>query len=143
MVEFQDLLIQQTNGQFKLIKDEMGNNSWMLRSWAVVFANTIAARYLLHLWHDGQVVIIQTEHPPSSNIPDDDIRELKKWCDNNGWSKLCVHNDMINDMDVFEFWFRLYRAGIVYNSKFAKVEEEELKRFAVVAKMSKEDDDNV
>lgn len=143
MIELSDLTILEAQGSFPVVTEIMGNGVWMLRSEAVIVTPIITARYLLHFWNDGRVVIMETEHPPMPSIPDDDIRELKNWCDCNGWKGPYINSLLLSDPRFFDFWFRFFRAGIVYNEVFDEAEKEELQRFSVANIRHLEEDQDV
>lgn len=135
MIEFSDLTLRdrQAKGNYdatvQLMKLDGAGRTWMLRTEAIITLPSVAFRFLLHFWSDGNVTIIETDHPPIIDVPDDDIRYLSEWCIQNGWKQLAVQDGLLNDPRGFDFWMRLYRAGIITNSLLRTHEAEETERF--------------
>jgi hypothetical protein len=140
MIEYSDNTLIEANGQFdqvdKLMKVE-SPKTWMLSSLVIVDAKLVMARYLIHFWNNGNAVIMETDHPAVVEIPDDDIIELNNWCIQNNW-KLFLHKDLLRDPTGFNFWLRLYRAGVVRSDFLQEHEQEEMDRFAKVFNSSKD-----
>lgn len=131
MIEFSDLTLIESHGSFKAVKELMGSGVWMLETTCVVTTFFVSASFVLHFWHDGRVCIMRTNHPtlmPSTDmiVPDDDIRELRNWCEKNGWQGLNVSDELVHDS--YDFWLKLFRSGIVNNDIFVNSEKEELER---------------
>lgn len=112
-----------------LMKD-MGDRDWMLRTEATVTCSDITMNYLLHFWKNGQVYIIKTDRPISLKVPDDDIRYLSEWCKNQGWERLIVDNNLLREPNGFEFWLRMYQAGIVHSELLEKHDVDEMERLS-------------
>jgi len=130
MIRFTDNTLREGDGNFGLIKEIMereGPSSWMLRTTATVIIG-IESEYILHLWSDGRVVIMGTNRPISLDLPDDDIRHLSEWCKNSGWRRLEVYRSMIEDPTGFNFWMRMFIAGLIYNDEIDARESQEMER---------------
>jgi hypothetical protein len=127
VVEFTDSTINETNGDYEAtakIMSEDGARDWMLRSEAFVETDAISCNFLLHFWDGGDVYIMETEHPCNFEAPDDDIRALSAWCQDNGWKTLYAHDDLVSDPISMDFWSRIRSAGIVDNKEIRKIEQE-------------------
>ena len=135
MIELSDLTLRDPNAKgsypltCQLMATDGAGSTWMLRTEAVVSTPIVTARFLLHFWADGRVVIMDTEHPPIIDVPDDDIRQLNEWCLQNSWKQLSVQDSLLGDPRSFDFWMRLYRAGIVNSPLLVAHETEETERF--------------
>jgi hypothetical protein len=144
MIRFSDGTLVEANGSFEAVSalmKEDGGIDWMLRSETVVDTPSVMARYLLHFWWDGRVVIMETDHPPVMEVPEDDILELRSWCEEKGW-KLQIHKDLIAHPAGFDFWLRLFRAGVVHSEVLAVHEKEEIARFEkAFNKLQEEEED--
>ena len=133
MITFSDRTIREAFGNYKLTKqivESEGPAKWMLETSAVIASKYVVSENLLHFWHDGKVVLIRTTHPMIADVPDDDLRELSEWCEKNGWKKLTVDNDLLEDPQQFGFWQRAYFAGIItseYLSEYEKIETQRMK----------------
>jgi hypothetical protein len=132
MVELTDITLIQGHGNFGEVMNLMktdGNDVWMLESRAFVTSSSISSSFLLHFWNNGKVVIRNTDHPISNEVPDDDIRELSFWCKMNGWHSLVAHKDLLSNNVDFDFWLRMFRAGAIQSDELQKHEEAEMARF--------------
>lgn len=142
MINFSDITLVESEGQYELTKDIMGDGSWMIRSTATVITPTIAGSFLLHLWDDGNVYIMETDHPlfwvthDGLSVSDDDIRELSEWRKAKGWANLLVFRNLLLDPRGFEFWLREYRAGLVDSIELKKHDAAEMERLSVPEKES-------
>lgn len=128
MIQFTDITLIEAQSSYKITCEIMGPTKWMLRTSAFVITPLIAARYMLHLWYNSKVYIMDTEHPPQPDVADDDIREIRVWCEKNGWKGPYINNLLIEDPRAEQFWYRLFRAGIVLNEKLEQIEQEEIDR---------------
>jgi uncharacterized protein YchJ len=145
MVELTDMTLCESEGNFKLtcqLMEREGTPKWMLRSDVYISLGLMSFAYLLHFWDNGDVYIIQTNHPPLIEVPDDDIRELHEWILENGWKRLVVNKNLIDNKQGFEFWMRKYVTGLVYNEEMERHEQEEMKRFAQAVEQEKLEDDD-
>jgi len=143
VIEFPDRTLREANGFYDAVKDLMttdGGIKWMLRSESLVDAGQVVARYLLHFWWDGRAVIMETDHPPIMEIPEDDILKLRDWCNEKGW-KLQVHKDLLANPTGFAFWLRFFRSGVVYSDILDDHEKEEIDRFKKAFTRSQEEED--
>jgi hypothetical protein len=117
----------------------MGVSKWMLSTIATVVSKDpdqqviMASNFTLHLWHTGDVYIKETDRPLLISTPNDDLQELKEWCEYNGWKRLLVDNNLVESPADFYGWMNLYRAGIISNEKLEKSDVEEMKRFGAAA----------
>ena len=142
MIRFSDFTIAESKGSFsatKQLMEEDGAYKWMLETNATVTTDVISCNYVIHLWDDGNIYIMNTDHPAMVELPDDDIRELHQWSIDNGWSIPIVHDRLVDDQRQFEFWLRSYRAGLVQCNVLKKYDENEMER--LVSMLSKEDQD--
>lgn len=130
MINFTDRTLVESQGNFAVTCDLIGAKNWMLRTKATIHSAFVFVNYLLHLHSDGKVVIMSTDHPAANEAPDDDIRELKLWCDMNGWKGLYVSDVLIEDIRNYNYWMTFYRGGLVSNNQFIAEEESEKKRFS-------------
>lgn len=133
MITFSDKTMIEGSGNYRLIRDIMnqeGPSVWMIRSSVTVNTPIISSDSVVHIWHDGKIDIMETSHPFISDVPDDDLRELNKWCRQHGW-KLSVNNRLISDRKELEFWLRMYYAGIVNSDMLKKHDEDEMNRMNI------------
>lgn len=142
MIEFSDQTIIECQGSFNCVSEKMYPETWMIESKCLIKCDFVVAYYILHLWSDGKVVIIETEHPPVTDVSDDDLRELRQWCSSNGWQDLFIHSNLLQDARHFEFWLRMYRSGIVNNDMLKKHDEEEMLRFSKIQRKVKGEEDD-
>lgn len=150
MIYFDDITLNESRGNFhtvnSIMRDEDGVFEWMLKSKATVAATDLLGRpgmtanYVLHFWHDGKVYIMETDRPFNVEVPDDDIRELHKWCLDNGWPKLYVHKRLIADQQGFDFWKRMFISGLVQSDELAQHEDEEITRLSNMQSLEEIDD---
>jgi hypothetical protein len=132
MIEFSDLTLRETQGDFEQIKRLMQKETtgdWMLRSdFFVSNPMSLPARYLLHFWKNGRVVIHDTDRPMVMGSSDEDLRELSNWCKVNGWGELVVDGRLLLTKQGFDYWQRAFRAGLVENERLQLYEDEEVER---------------
>lgn len=144
MIEFSDRTLRQSDEFDKVSELMVGEGSdkigWMLRSEVLVDTNSVMARYLIHFWSDGRAVIMETDHPPIMDVPEDDIIALRDWSESKGW-KLCLHKDLLDDPTAFNFWLRLFRAGVVHSEVLDTHEKEEIERFQKAFDKLQEEED--
>ena len=145
MIFFSDITLNESKGDFSTIVPIMGMPKWMIRTEATIasedqFGNaSIAATYILHLWHDGKVSIMNTDRPLLiDNVPDDDLRELNQWCKNGGWKELSISGDLLGDPQGYDFWMRQYRAGIIQSDVLKKYDEAEMNRLQRIVRTDQE-----
>jgi len=129
------------------MRDE-GAFTWMLESKATVVSTDLLGRtgiscnYILHFWDSGEVKIISTDHPMVIDVPHDDITELKKWCDDCGWSRLTVSERLLDSIEGFQFWMRMYISGLIYSDELKKHEEDNMKRLIQAQNIEGQEDAN-
>lgn len=142
MIRFSDITINEGWGNYRLIRELMessGPKEWMIESHATISTPIISSDCVLHFWADGRVVLMETNHPLHSQAPDDDIRELSRWCRKNGWKNLVVDNKLITEQKEFEFWMRFYYSGMITSDVLKKHDEQEIERMG--SSESEETDD--
>lgn len=100
----------------------------MIRTECIVSTSAISCGYLLHVWNDGRVVIKSTDHPTLQDAPDDDLRELSSFVKQQGWTKLELSAELLDNS--FDFWLRMYQAGIVDSDTLRQHDESEMNRLA-------------
>jgi hypothetical protein len=71
------------------------------------------------------------EHPLTLDVPDDDLRGLKEWCVERGWSHLTVPNSSLESQAGFDFWYRMYNAGIIEHEMLVDHDREHTRRFVI------------
>lgn len=132
MIEFSDNTLRESDEYARvreLMSDVDGVNlQWMLKSDVLVDTELVMARYVIHFWWDGRAVIMETDHPPIMEVPEDDILALRDWSKQKGWN-LCLHKDLLDDPTAFNFWLRLFRAGVIHSDVLDEHEKEEIERF--------------
>lgn len=133
MIEFSDATLLEAHGNYEKVQLLMTaadgiKIDWMLRSEVLIDTDAVVARYIIHFWWDGRAVIMETDHPPVIEVPEDDLVALRDWSEQQGW-KLCLHRDLLNDPSAFNFWLRLFRAGVVHSEVLAVHEKDEIERF--------------
>src|SRR3990167_3138570 len=107
------------------MRDEENLFTWMLRSVATVASRDMLGResivcdFMLHFWDNGDVYIMSTNHPVLGDTPEDDVRDLKKWCDDHGWKRLCVNPLLLQDPTSWQFWMRMFISSLVYSKELA------------------------
>lgn len=143
MITFDDNTVREGHGNFKLIDELMrkeGPPKWMLRTFATVHTTAVESDNLLHLWSDKRAVLMDTSHPLAWEAPDDDIRRLNEWCRNNGWGTLEIHRSLLEDPKGFEFWMRLYVAGLVTSEELHEAEAKEMERMEAAYNQEREEE---
>lgn len=140
MIKFTDRTIHECHGDYRTVlsvmRDEDGSFEWMLDSIATVTSHDILGRvsvvsnFTLHFWFSGDVIIMNTTHPLILEVPDDDVRELSKWCRDCGWKRLCIHPLQIESREGFDFWMRMYSAGLVHSDQLEQYEAGEISRLS-------------
>jgi len=131
MIELTDRTLREAKGDFDhvtRIMDEDTTQDWMLRTDVFITCPFIAAKYILHFWKNGNVVIHETDHPMRMDVSDDDLRELVRWCEVNGWKELQVDDRLLVDRIALEFWKRIFMAGLVKSATLQGYEDQEMKR---------------
>lgn len=136
MVEFKGVFVD----VFAAMAQE-NQDKWMLSSNVTATTNDITSSFLIHLWHDGNIYIMSTDHPLVAEVPDSDIRELSEWFLEHGWNKPRIHDHLLDDPRGFDFWMRLYRAGIVESLLLQQYEDEEMDRFSEIIIKEEENED--
>lgn len=131
MIEFTDRTIIEAEGNFHVVSDIMqkqGPPVWMIKTNAFIHSGPAAFNYVLHLWSNGNVKIMATDHPLNIVISDNDIRELKDWCDRNSWNTPIINELLLDTTTSFNFWLRLYRSGWIYSEILEKHDVDEMHR---------------
>jgi len=132
MIELTDRTLREAKGDYndvsKIMSNETSGQDWMLRSDAFVTCQFIAARYILHFWKNGNVVIHETDRPMRMDVSDDDLRELSYWCEANRWKELQVADRLLVDRVALEYWKRAFVAGLVKNDVLQNYEDQEMNR---------------
>jgi len=144
MILLSDATLIESEGNYIATKNIMSQETgrvWMLETDATVETAMITSTYLLHMWKNGDMYIMKTDRPFLIELPDDDIRELSEWCSEHGWGVPIIHDRLLDDARGFDFWMRIYRAGIVSAPLLVKYEEEEMSRFDEIIVKKKEVDD--
>ncbi len=134
MIEFSDPTVIEGHGNYLLIKEIMNASQWMLETNATVIEQDMIGNYVLHLWENGTVMIMSTDHPTVIDAPDSDLRRLREWCEINGWKLPSISNYLIDDQQGFDFWLRMYQSGIIHNDKLQKHDDDDMKRLSDVNK---------
>lgn len=151
MIYFSDITITETQGHYNTISTLMkqeASDEWMLRSRATVVPKDLlektgmSTNHILHFWFDGRVEIIDTDHPAVLDAPDDDIRELKNWCEDNGWKQISINKRLLEDPKSWEFWLRMYRAGIIQSDVLHTHDENEMMRLSEAYDIDKTEDND-
>ncbi len=152
MIHFSDITIDEGKGHFSTItaimRDQDGVFDWMLKSNATVAPQDLLgnpgfpSNFTLHFWSHGEVCISETTHPTIAEAPYDDIIELKQWCVDHGWKKLSVRRELIESPQGFEFWMRMYIAGMVDSDELKQHEEDEMNRLIKAQEIEEQDDAN-
>ena len=144
-VVFSDMTINEGFGDYVavgcLMDKDVGGRDWMLSTNATVSCNDVTMNYLLHFWKNGQVYIMKTDRPISLNVPDDDLRYLSKWCVSHGWGQMIADKNLLRDPIGFDFWLRMYQAGIAYSEELEKRDSDEMKRLSQVYTAEAEEED--
>ena len=133
-VVFSDMTINEGLGDYVavgcLMSKDVGEKDWMLRTDATVSCNDVTMNYLLHFWKNGQVYIMKTDRPISLKVPDDDLRYLSEWCVSHGWKRMIADKNLLRDPIGFDFWLRMYQAGIAQAEELEKHDSEEMERLS-------------
>jgi len=150
MIYFSDMTINEGEGHFvtiaAIMRDQDGVFDWMLKSTATVVPLDLLgnpgfpSNFTLHFWSHGEVSILDTTHPTITEAPYDDIVELRQWCVDHGWKKLSIRKEMIESPQGFEFWMRMYIAGMVDNDELKQHEEDEMNRLIKANEIEEKDD---
>jgi len=144
MIYFSDTTMVEFKGVFadvSTVMSQENRSNWMLSSNVTVTSEDITSNFLIHLWHNKNVHIMSTDHPMVTEVPDSDIRELSEWFLDHGWHRPGVHNHLLDDPRGFDFWMRLYRAGIVESPLLQQHENEEMDRFSEIIIKEEENED--
>jgi len=135
MIELTDITLLESKGSYedtcRIMAKESSVLRWMLRSDAFVSNKFAASNYTLHFWNDGKVFIYETDRSVATDSSDEDLRELNMWCEANGWH-LHVSDRMLVDRYAFAYWQQAFKGGLVQNDQLDRMEEEEMKRIAVL-----------
>jgi len=132
MICLTDRTLNESQGSYARTCEIMGEESpktWMLRSDVSISFGTATINYVLHFWYHGDIYIVDTNRPLTLDIPDIDLRELFEWCTMNGWNTPILHKDLMRDHRAFQFWMRMYNAGLIEGKEFQEREQEEKERF--------------
>lgn len=146
MIEFTDATLRQSLGYYedtkKLMEEDGEVSEWMLRSSTFVSTPMSSAIYTLHFWKNGRVVIHDTDRPMQMDSLDEDLRELSQWCQKSGWEALDVNDRLLVDRHAYEFWRRMFIAGLIHNKKLQQHEDDEMKRLSQAYLQEKKEDEN-
>ncbi len=134
MIEFTDITLRQSGGNFdatqKLMAEDVGSGTWMLRTEVLISNEFATGQYLLHLWNDGNVVIQQVLSNKQVESSDEDLRELSEWCRINGWKNLKIQDSLLTDRRSREYWRRGFLAGLVKSDLFQREEDDQFRRLS-------------
>ena len=136
MISVTDRTLLESQGNFEKtceIMEGSGPSTWMLRTTASISHGPNAFNYTLHFYNSGEVHIVDLNRPLTLDIPDDDLRQLFEWCTSNGWNRPILHKDLARDHRAFQFWMRMYNAGLIDGEEFREQEEEDKIRFSQIA----------
>ncbi len=84
---------------------------------------------------------METDHPPVLDIPDDDIRGLHDWSKERNWKGLFIDKNLLTDPRSFDFWMRMYRAGLVHSDILQRHDDDEMVRLAKALSDEEEEED--
>lgn len=143
MIHISDTTIIEGLGNYHRVSDIMlrdeGLDKWMLSSDFTVQTDEVTSNFLLHFWDDGRVFIKETDHPPSVEIYDSDLKELKEWCEQGGW-KLHADDRLLIGNVGFQFWLQKYREGIVFSDMLEKYDKDESDRMTALLAIEREEE---
>jgi len=142
MLRFSDQTLIEGHGSYHGVCEIMKKESsgdWMLESDTTVITPIISFDYRLHLWKNGEIYIMDTNHPTRIDVPDDDLRELQKWCEDNGWKKPTIHKSLLEDRLSFDFWMRMYQAGIVKSDLLSRRDADDMRRMSEITEEEDEE----
>ena len=145
MIEFTDRTIIDAEGSYSRTKEVMdaeSNGDWMILTRALFYGQEMMSRFELQFWFDGRVVIIETDRPLTVNIPgvvrtDEDLAELKDWCEMNGWHIPSPHRLLLDRPDAFDFWKHMYLTGLVESDVLKAHDDAEIARMSRIIKTEK------
>lgn len=140
MIEFTDISMIESNGNFEKLKDIMNFPSWMIKTSAYLNFEEFSHTFELHCWNDASIHIINTDMPQNREMTNHLIQYMFEWAKENKWEKICVNKDILDHPEQYEFWLRAYRAGLVYNKVFEDQEQREIKKYEKIVTLSKEED---
>jgi len=135
MIEFSDRTLQETGGYFSRVNELMcseGPSTWMLETIATVITPNISSEFLLHLWNDKSICIMNTSHPITMGAPDDDLRFLQEWSSLNDWQIPKIHKYLLESPQGFDFWLRIYYIGLIQSEVLQKHEQDDIKRMSQI-----------
>lgn len=143
MIRVTDITLLEAHCSYAQVCEIMNKDAahvWMLRTDMTISSGGGHFSYKIHMWNNGDVYINDTNRPLNLDIPDDDLRELSEWCDVNGWNTPIVDRTLLEDTRDFQFWMRMYNAGLVYAPQLKEHEQEEHERFKQLAGDLSDDD---
>jgi len=144
MVEVSDITLIECENNYDNVKKVMlkeSNGNWMIKTKVNIVTQFIASEGTLHLWNDGKVVIVATNHPVSVGVPDQDLKELSEWCRQNKWSGLHIHDNLLLDRRARDYWKNIYLAGVIQSGILKELEEGEMDRLSKAYMKEQEEDD--
>lgn len=144
MVEVSDSTLIESENKYPIVKsimDRESNGKWMIRTKFNITTKFAISEGILHLWHDGKVVIFETTHSIAHGSSDYDLRELFEWCRQNEWGKLMIHDRLLVDRRARDYWKNIYLSGIIYNDKLKELEDSEIERLSK-SYLKEQDDEN-
>lgn len=131
MIKYSDVTLNECIGDFLCVSQKMGDIPvWMLKSRMSTITNGMGFNYTIHFWNTGRAVIMQTDRPLGLEVPDDDLHELSQWCKSRGWVGLYVSDRLLSDPQEHDFWFRMFRSGVINSDMLKQKEEDEMHRMA-------------
>lgn len=150
MIRFSDTTLNETLGNFNEVKRLMRTKTWMIATDATVVVmdefESMASSFLLHLWDNGDVVIKGTDRPtvlggmgvaPPRDL---DIREIRNWCELNGWKRLVVDRLLVQEPLHFDYWMMQYRSGTIQCDELKKYDDAEMERMTQALKSEQQEE---
>ena len=115
-INFTDITVLEADGKYSKAKEIMSkeiSEEWMLETEATIISEFGEAFFILHLYYDGRVYIMNFS---SKNNADDvyynpDIRFLSFWAQESGWKVPQPFPDLIKEN--MDFWRYFWDTGIV------------------------------
>lgn len=123
MISFSDRTLIEGNGEFakvfEIMKKDGAVGLWMLKSTISFSEEGDYCELVAHFYNDTRIYIAKYAGNTSQA---DALRCFSKWCSENGWEKPEPLKYLIDNQREYEFWERMFQAGVI---KCKEIEERE------------------
>ncbi|MFW6015251.1 MAG: hypothetical protein ACOCRK_02290 [bacterium] len=115
-IDFTDITMVETEGQFDKISDIMKRDNpnsikWEIRTDATLVSEFGVAEMTLGCFYDRSIYIMRYQPSIGNYYYNPDIRAISQWAKNNGWQTIQPHRDLVDENR--EFWQHFYSTNVI------------------------------